>query len=39
MGKQKVFSKESLKLSQNKDKEQVCRYLEIQQTCFFMQKN
>ena len=25
MGKQKVFSKESLMLSQNKNKEQVCR--------------
>ena len=38
MGKQKVFSKESLMLSQNKNKEQVCRYLEIRQTCFFMTK-
>jgi len=38
-GKAKSVSKESLMLSQNKNKEQVCRYLEIRQTCFFMQKN
>lgn len=38
MGKQKVFSKESLMLSQNKNKEQVCRYLEIRQTCFLCKK-
>lgn len=38
MGKQKVFSKESIMLSQNKNKEQVCRYLEIRQTCFFYAK-
>ena len=38
-GKAKSVFKESLMLSQNKNKEQVCRYLEIRQTCFFMQKN
>ena len=38
-GKAKSVSKKALMLSQNKNKEQVCRYLEIRQTCFFMQKN
>ena len=38
-GKAKVFSKESLMLSQNKDKEQVCRYLKSNRPVSLMQKN
>lgn len=35
-GKAKSIFKRKPYALANKDKEQVCRYLEIQQTCFFM---
>ena len=33
-----VFKRKPYALCKIKNKEQVCRYLEIRQTCFFMQK-